>query len=394
MVTQDPKRLIILGSTGSIGQSTIDIVRRHPGRFVVEALIANRNLEALARDAVATRAKCAVTADASRYHELKSLLAGSEIEVAAGEAAVLEQASRPADIAMAAIVGAGGLKPTLAAARAGTTIALANKECLVSAGELFVREAARAGSRIVPVDSEHNAIFQCLETSNIDRVDRITLTASGGPFRTRRREELAGVAPEDALRHPNWSMGPKVTIDSATLMNKGLELIEAFHLFPVGLDRLGVLIHPQSIVHSFVAYCDGSVLAQMGMPDMRTPIACALAWPQRISTPVARLDLARIGTLTFEEVDHGRFPSVGICRQALERGGSATTILNAANEIAVAEFLSQRIGFLDITALVEAVMARADGEGMIKPLQSLGDVWAADGYARRSADDLARSLHL
>lgn len=387
------KRLVILGSTGSIGRSTVDVVSRHPELYSVEALIANSNVEALARDALALNARCAVTADASRYGELKALLQGSGVEVAAGEAAVIEHAGRDADIALAAIVGAGGLKPTLAAARAGTTVALANKECLVSAGELFMREAAGAGARVIPVDSEHSAVFQCLEAHNIDRVARITLTASGGPFRTRGKQDLRDVTPETALKHPNWSMGPKVTIDSATLMNKGLELIEAFHLFPVGLDRLGVLVHPQSIVHSFVSYCDGSVLAQLGMPDMRTPIACALAWPERIATAVETLDLAKVGSLTFEEVDDERFPSVNLCREALRRGGSATTILNAANEVAVAEFLSQRLGFVTITTLVEEVLSRAEGDSMIAPLTSLEDVWAADEYARRTSAELARGLH-
>jgi 1-deoxy-D-xylulose-5-phosphate reductoisomerase len=388
------KRIVVLGATGSIGQSTIDVIRAHPQRFVVEALVGNSNVAALARDALALGAKCAVTADASRYEELKGLLAGSGVEAAAGEAAVLEQAGRPADIVMAAIVGASGLKPTLAAVRAGTTVALANKECLVSAGALFMREAQRARAAVIPVDSEHNAILQCLERHNIEHVDRVTLTASGGPFRTTPLAALTQIRPQDALRHPNWSMGPKVTIDSATLMNKGLEVIEAFHLFPVGLDRLAVLVHPQSIVHSFVSYCDGSVLAQMGTPDMRTAIAGALAWPSRIATPVERLDLARIASLTFEAVDHQRFPAVKLCRAALQRGGSATTILNAANEVAVGEFLSQKLGFPAITALVEATLSRAEGDAMIVPLQSLDDVWAADGYGRSIARELACGLQM
>jgi 1-deoxy-D-xylulose-5-phosphate reductoisomerase len=386
------KRLVILGATGSIGQSTISVIRDNPDRFVVEAMIANSNIVDLARDARALGAKCAVTADASRYEDLKELLAGSGVEAAAGNAAVLEQASRPADIVMAAIVGASGLAPTLAAVRTGTTVALANKECLVCAGALFMAEAQTAGAAIVPVDSEHNAIFQCLEMRNLEHVEQITLTASGGPFRTTPLEQLRHAAPQDALRHPNWSMGPKVTIDSATLMNKGLEVIEAHHLFPVGLDRLAVLVHPQSIVHSLVSYCDGSVLAQMGTPDMCTPIASALAWPRRIPTRVGRLDLARIANLTFEAVDHDRFPAVNLCRAALKRGGSATTILNAANEVAVAEFLSQSLGFLAITALVEATLSRAEGDAMIAPLRSLDDVWAADGYGRRIARELASHL--
>jgi 1-deoxy-D-xylulose-5-phosphate reductoisomerase len=386
------KRITILGATGSIGQSTIDVIQANRARFIVEALVGNSNIAALARDARALGAKRAVTADAGRYGELKDLLAGSGVEAAAGEEAVLEAAGRPADIVMAAIVGASGLKPTLAAVRAGTTVALANKECLVCAGALFMAEARGANAAVIPVDSEHNAILQCLEMHNIDDVDRITLTASGGPFRTTPMAELERVRPETALRHPNWSMGPKVTIDSATLMNKGLEVIEAFHLFPVGLERLAVLVHPQSIVHSFVSYCDGSVLAQMGTPDMRTPIASALAWPGRIATPVERLDLARVASLTFEAVDHQRFPAVQLCRAALQRGGSASTILNAANEVAVDEFLSQNIGFPAITALVDATLSRAESDAMIAPLTTLDDVWAADGYGRRVARELARAL--
>jgi 1-deoxy-D-xylulose-5-phosphate reductoisomerase len=366
------KRITILGATGSIGQSTIDVIQANRARFIVEALVGNSNIAALARDARALGARCAVTADAGRYGELKDLLAGSGVEAAAGEEAVLEAAGRPADIVMAAIVGASGLKPTLAAVRAGTTVALANKECLVCAGALFMAEARGANAAVIPVDSEHNAILQCLEMHNIDDVDRITLTASGGPFRTTPMAELERVRPETALRHPNWSMGPKVTIDSATLMNKGLEVIEAFHLFPVGLERLAVLVHPQSIVHSFVSYCDGSVLAQMGTPDMRTPIASALAWPGRIATPVERLDLARVASLTFEAVDHQRFPAVQLCRAALQRGGSASTILNAANEVAVDEFLSQNIGFPAITALVDATLSRAESDAMIAPLTIAG----------------------
>jgi 1-deoxy-D-xylulose-5-phosphate reductoisomerase len=386
------KRITILGATGSIGQSTIDVIQANRARFIVETLVGNSNIAALARDARTLGARCAVTADPARYGELKDLLAGSDVEAAAGEEAVLEAAGRPADIVMAAIVGASGLKPTLAAVRAGTTVALANKECLVCAGALFMAEARGAKAAVIPVDSEHNAILQCLEMHNIDDVDRITLTASGGPFRTTPLAELERVRPETALRHPNWSMGPKVTIDSATLMNKGLEVIEAFHLFPVGLERLAVLVHPQSIVHSFVSYCDGSVLAQMGTPDMRTPIASALAWPGRIATPVERLDLARVASLTFEAVDHQRFPAVQLCRAALQRGGSASTILNAANEVAVDEFLSQNIGFPAITALVDATLSRAESDAMIAPLTTLDDVWAADGYGRRVARELARAL--
>ena len=387
-----PRSLTVLGATGSIGQSTLDIVRHHRDRYRVEALVANRNVAQLARDAVEVGAKLAVTAAPDLYGELKAALAGTGIEAAAGPDAVVEAAERPADMVMAAIVGADGLRPTLAAAARGTTVALANKECLVSGGAVFTDAARRAGARVLPVDSEHSAIFQCLEDRNRDTVERITLTASGGPFRTRPRADLERATRADALKHPNWSMGRKVTIDSATLMNKGLELIEAFHLFPVPLDRLDVVVHPQSIVHSYVSYVDGSVIAQLGMPDMRTPIAYAMAWPGRVAAPVKRLDLAEIGTLTFERVDSSRFPAVDLARAALDRGGNATTILNAANEIAVAAFLADRLGFLRITALVGEVIDRAEREGMLAPLSCLDDVWAADAYARNVATELAHSL--
>jgi 1-deoxy-D-xylulose-5-phosphate reductoisomerase len=393
MSTQPPpRRLTILGATGSIGTSTLDVLAQHPASFEVEALVGNRNVAALAKAAQACRARLAVTADPALYGELKSMLAGTGTECAAGPRAVVEAAARPADMVMAAIVGADGLEPTLAAARQGATIALANKECLVSGGEVFTRAAEAAGARILPVDSEHSAIFQCLEPENLDQLERITLTASGGPFRTRSREELARATPADALKHPNWSMGRKVTIDSATLMNKGLELIEAFHLFPVELAQLAVVIHPQSIIHSFVSYRDGSVIAQLGVPDMRTPIAYALAWPRRIAAPVKPLDLAEIGTLSFETVDAERFPAINLARHALRCGGSAATILNAANEVAVAAFLAEELGFLSITELVGRTLARAERDGAVAALSSLDDVRAADRYGRAMAGELARHL--
>ena len=386
------KRISILGSTGSIGCSTIDVIAANPGAFALEALVANTNVTLLAEQARRLRPAVAVTARPELLDELRDRLAGSGIEAAAGPEAVIEAAGRPVHMVMAAIVGAGGLKPTLAAMQKGTTIMLANKECLVSAGELFMRKARDAGAAVVPVDSEHSAVFQCLEQRNIDHVHKITLTASGGPFRTRTLDELGAVTPADALKHPNWTMGQKITIDSATLMNKGLELIEAFHLFPVGVERLGAVIHPQSIVHSMVAYKDGSVLAQLGVPDMRTPIAAALAYPTRMASGVAVLDLCQVGTLSFEAIDPERFRAPSLCLGALARGGSATTILNAANEIAVAEFLSQRLAFLAITKLVEMVLERAEREGMIAEAGSLNDVWTADGYARRVAGETARGL--
>ncbi len=386
------KRLTILGSTGSIGQSTLDIVRRHPERFTIEALVANANIGRLAADAREFGARVAVTADESLLEPLREALAGSGIAAAAGEAAVLEAAARPVDMVMAAIVGVAGLKPSLAALEAGNTIALANKECLVSAGELFMGRARQLGVDVVPVDSEHSAIFQCFEPHNARQIEKITLTASGGPFRTRSLESLRNVTPQEALKHPNWDMGAKVTIDSATLTNKGLELIEAYHLYPVEAGQLDAVIHPQSIIHSLVSYVDGSTLAQLGMPDMRTPIACAMAWPQRISAPVARLDLVELGALTFEPVDAGRFPAPSLALAALEKAGNATTILNAANEVAVAAFLEGRIGFVRIVPLVAEVLERAGPDGVFGHLRDLDDVWAADAYGRQKARELAREL--
>jgi 1-deoxy-D-xylulose-5-phosphate reductoisomerase len=383
-------RLTVLGATGSIGQSTLDLVARAPDRFEVVALVGGSRPAELAAAARAVGAKIAVVADEAAGPALREALAGSGIEAAAGPAAVLEAAARPADMVMAAITGAAGLAPTLAAARTGATIALANKECLVSAGRLFMREAERHGARVLPVDSEHNAIFQVLESRNISAVDRILLTASGGPFRTWSRGEMERATAAQALKHPNWSMGAKITIDSATLMNKGLEVIEASLLFPAVADRIAVVVHPQSVVHGLVAYADGSVLAQLGAPDMRTPISYCLGWPERLATPVARLDLAAIGTLTFEAPDLDRFPALALAMAALRRGQGATTVLNGANEIAVAAFLDNRIGFLDIAGVVEAVIGRCDASGMLQEPASLEAVFALDAAARRLA---AESVH-
>ncbi len=388
------RKLTILGATGSIGCSTLDVVAHQPDRFEVVALVGNRNVELLAEQAIKCRAKVAVTADASLYDELKKKLAGSGVEAAAGMDAVMEAARRPADIVVAAIVGAAGLKPTLAAAEQGTTIALANKECLVCAGEVFNSAMRKYGAQLLPVDSEHSAVFQVFDQNQSQQVDQIILTASGGPFRSATYEQLKDVTPEQALKHPNWDMGPKITIDSATLMNKGLELIEAYHLFPVEPSQLDAVIHPQSIVHSMVSYCDGSVLAQLGVPDMRTPIAYALAWPSRMPAPVERLDLAKIGQLTFEPVDSDKFPSVGLCLGCLETGGSATAVMNASNEVAVAEFLSDRIGFLGITELTRAVLNEADAAGMLGAMASLDDVSDADEFGRRKAGELAQRLQM
>lgn len=386
------KTLTILGSTGSIGQSTVDIIRNHRECFFVDALVANRNIAQLASDARELGVKLAVTADDSLLGDLRDALSGSGIEAAAGENAVIEAAARPVDMTMGAIVGASGLKPTLAAVEQGTTIALANKECLVSGAEVFTNAAKRHNATILPVDSEHSALFQCFEEHNTAGVDRLTLTASGGPFRTWSKQELEQATLQSALKHPNWSMGQKVTIDSSTLMNKGLEFIEAYHLFPISLEKIDVVVHPQSIVHSYVSYVDGSTIAQLGVPDMRTPIAYAMAHPGRIKAPVDRLDLATIGTLTFEAVDNERFPAVELARSALARGGNATTILNAANEIAVAAFLREQLRWLEITQLVSDTLDLAERENMIVAMSSLDDVWQADSYARTKATELARRL--
>jgi 1-deoxy-D-xylulose-5-phosphate reductoisomerase len=379
-----PRSITILGSTGSVGCSTLDLIERQPDAFAVEALTANGSVERLAEQARRVGAKLAVVADEARYRELKEALAGSGIEAAAGVRAVTEAAERPADWVMAAIVGAAGLAPTLAAVRRGAIVALANKETLVCAGSLMIAEIARHGATLLPVDSEHNAIFQVLDFERLDAVDRIILTASGGPFRALSREAMAEVTPDQAIAHPNWDMGAKISVDSATMMNKGLELIEAHHLFGLAEARIEILVHPQSVVHSMVAYSDGSVLAQMGQPDMRIPIAYTLAWPERMAVPEARLDLAEIGELSFEAPDAERFPALRLARQALQAGGSAPTVLNAANEVAVAGFLDGRLGFLGIAEVVARTLEEIDAVA----LGGLDDVWRIDREARQIATNM------
>jgi 1-deoxy-D-xylulose-5-phosphate reductoisomerase len=383
-----PRAVTLLGATGSIGKSTVDLLRQEAEFYRVEAVTAHRNAASLARLARELGARFAAVADPDAYSELKAELSGSGIEAAAGGAAIVEAAQRPADWVMAAITGATSLEPTLAAAERGATVALANKECLVCAGALFMRRAAAAGATVLPVDSEHNAIFQALGAGRREDVRRIVLTASGGPFRTWPLEAIRKVTLEQALKHPTWSMGPKVTIDSATLMNKGLELIEAHHLFALGPDSLDVVVHPQSVVHGLVEYRDGSVVAQLGSPDMRIPIAHCLAWPVRMATPAARLDLARVASLTFEEPDLTRFPALALARRALAAGGAAPTVLNAANEIAVAEFVGRRLGFSGIPALVEATLDAAERQGTVAEPQSVEDALAVDLNARRLAAGL------
>ncbi|MDP7427821.1 MAG: 1-deoxy-D-xylulose-5-phosphate reductoisomerase [Alphaproteobacteria bacterium] len=379
-----PRRISILGSTGSVGCNTIDLIERQPERYKIEALTANRNVALLAEQARRLRPRLAVIGDEARFGALKEALAGSGIELAAGPAALVEAAQRPAEWLMAAIVGAAGLEPTLAALRRGAIVALANKECLVCAGELMMEEVNRNGATLLPVDSEHNAIFQVFDFARRDAVERIILTASGGPFRTLDRAVMAHVTPAQAVAHPNWNMGAKISVDSATMMNKGLELIEAHHLFDLPAENIEVLIHPQSVVHSLVAYVDGSVLAQLGTPDMRTPIAYTLGWPERMPAPAERLDLAALGQLSFEPPDLERFPALRLARQALQSGGTAPTILNAANEVAVAGFLGGEVGFLEIAGIVEETLATMP---LDKPA-SLDAVFAVDSEARRVAEEL------
>jgi 1-deoxy-D-xylulose-5-phosphate reductoisomerase len=376
-----PRSVTVLGSTGSVGCNTIDLIERQPDDFVVEALTAHRNVDLLAEQARRLGAKLAVIADPGRYGALQAALAGSGVEAAAGPQAVIEAAARPADWVMAAIVGAAGLAPTLAAIRRGAMVALANKEVLVCAGTLVMEEAARHGAKLLPVDSEHNAIYQVFDAAQPDAIDRIVLTASGGPFRELSYDAMGHVTPEQAVKHPNWAMGAKISIDSATMMNKGLELIEAYHLFQLADDRIDIVVHPQSIVHGLVVYRDGSVLAQLGSPDMRTPIAYTLAWPKRMGAPTKRLDLAALAQLTFQAPDDRRFPALRLARAALQQGGGAPTILNAANEIAVHAFLEREIGFLDIARIVERTL-EALGSTV---LSTLDDVHLYDREARRLA---------
>jgi 1-deoxy-D-xylulose-5-phosphate reductoisomerase len=372
------RTISILGATGSIGASTLDLIRRNRDQWRVVALSANSNSAELAQLAREFSAELAVVADEACLPSLREALAGTEIAAAAGKAALVEAAARPADVTVAAIVGCAGLAPTMAAIAQGNTVALANKEALVSAGEVMTAAVARSGATLLPVDSEHNAIFQCLAGNDLAHVRWITLTASGGPFRDWPAERLAHATPAEAVKHPNWSMGAKISVDSATMMNKGLEYIEAYHLFPVGTERLRIIVHPQSIVHSMVEYRDGSTLAQLGPSDMRVPIASALAWPARMDTPCAPLDLAAIGELTFRAPDEQRFPATRLAREAAAAGGGVPAVLNAANEVAVAAFLSGKLAFTRIAAQVEETLGRFAPRAPA----SLDEVIALDAEAR------------
>ena len=383
-----PRSISVLGATGSVGDSTLDLIACSDQPFDVVALSANANVEKLARAALASKAKLAVVADETRYHELKTALSGTGIDCAAGAEAVVEAAQQPADCVVAAIVGAAGLKPSLAAARQGHRLALANKECLVSAGNLFVEEIKKSGTELLPVDSEHAAIHQVIDGCRVEDVETITITASGGPFRSWSMEDLEKAKPEQALKHPNWSMGAKITIDSATLMNKGLELIEAYHLFPVSTEQLKVVVHPQSIIHCLVAFRDGSVIAQLANPDMRTPIAYSLAWPNRMSAPTKPLDLVEISKLTFEAPDESRFPALRLSKAAMNTGGSAPNVLNASNECAVAAFLDGKIGFQEIPSTVERCLEIADSRGLFAAAANIDEVLEIDQVARQLARDV------
>ena len=380
------RKIAILGATGSIGTSTLDLVERDTERFEVVAVTAATNVEALAGIARRTNARLAVISDERLLPELRERLGGTACEASAGEGALVE-AALSAELVVAAIVGCAGLRPVMAAVEAGRTIALANKEALVTAGELMTGAAARSGATILPVDSEHNAIFQCLAGSNKGSVSRIILTASGGPFRTASAQTMRDASPAEAVAHPNWSMGAKISVDSATMMNKGLELIEAYHLFGVPSERIDIVIHPQSVVHSLVEFADGSVLAQLGSPDMRIPIAYALAWPERMATPAQRLDLAAIARLDFEAPDLERFPALKLARDALEAGGAAAIVLNAANEAAVARFLAGSIGFTDIARLVRGALE----DSKHAPPRSIEEVFEIDRLTRTRLDALMQA---
>ena len=375
------RSITILGATGSIGASTLDLIRRERDKWRVVALTANCSAPELAKLAREFDAELAVVGDESCLAGLREDLAGSDTQVAGGAQALCEAAARPVDICVAAIVGCAGLAPVMAAVEQGTTIALANKEALVSAGDILMQAVRDNGATLLPTDSEHNAIFQCLQGNDMDEVRWITLTASGGPFRTWSHEQLAAATREQALKHPNWDMGAKITVDSATMFNKGLELIEAWHLFPVGLENIRIVVHPQSVIHSMVEYRDGSTLAQLGPSDMRVPIASCLAWPKRMETGCAPLDLPAIGQLTFEAPDEDRFPATRLAREAAEAGGAAPAVLNAANEVAVAAFLAGQISFTQISAIV----ARTLDKHVVAAPASLSDVLAVDAEARARA---------
>ena len=383
-----PKSLTLLGSTGSIGQNTLNLVRNSLKKFEVIALTGNKNVKLLIEQAREFLPKLVVVADAALYSELKRGLSGTDIQVGCGLAALNDAAELNSDIVIAGIVGIAGLTPTLTAIKQGGIVALANKECLVCAGQLFIDEIVKSGATLIPVDSEHNAIFQVFDFEKANSVESLTLTASGGPFLNTSLSEMAAATPMQAKSHPNWKMGAKISVDSATMMNKGLELIEAYYLFPVEEEQINVVIHPQSVIHSLVNYKDGSVLAQLGTPDMRTPISYALAWPERMETNTNKLDLAKVGNLSFQAPDHRRFPAIDISRNCLKGGAVPPIVLNAANEIAVDAFLENRIGFLDIVRIVEEVLAKIH----FGNLKSIEDIYSCDIEAREKSLEILSGL--
>lgn len=381
---QPPKTITILGSTGSIGKNTIKVICANPGGFKVSALVANSNVSLLAKQAIELGAQLAVVADESLYNDLKNALSGSNVRAEAGYDAVIEAAKLPSDIVMSSIVGSAGLAPTMAALQRGARVAFANKECLVCAGSIMTDEAKKYGATIIPVDSEHSAIFQVFDFKNPQNVEKIILTASGGPFRDLSLEQMRTATPAQAVAHPNWNMGAKISIDSATMMNKGLEIIEAYHLFPVEASQIEVVVHPESVVHSLVEYIDGSVLAQLGTPDMCTPIALALAWPDRMALSHKKLNLAEIGRLTFHNVANDRFPAIDLCYEALKKGGNSAAALSTANEIAVSAFLAGKIGFLDIVDVVEKTISKIPHRQLTSIEQVIETI--------REAEEIAKGL--
>ncbi|WP_312143839.1 1-deoxy-D-xylulose-5-phosphate reductoisomerase [Brevundimonas sp.] len=391
------RKVSVLGSTGSVGASTLDLMDQAEiagsGAFQVEVLTGGNNITRLAEQARRWRPRLAVTADPARLSELRDALAGTGVKAAAGPEAIVEAATRPVDWVMASIVGAAGLRSAWAAAGTGATLALANKESLVCCGPALIERVKRSGGKLIPVDSEHSAIFQVFPAEAHEQVSKLVLTASGGPFRTLAREAMERITPEQAVAHPNWSMGAKISVDSATMANKGLELIEAAYLFAMAGDRIDVVVHPESIIHSLVEYVDGSTLAQLGPPDMKTPIACALAWPDRLAWPAPKLDLAMLGRLTFEAPDETRFPALKLAREALATGGVAPIVFNAANEVAALAFLDRRLGFLNIAAVVADTLERATISGVSSGSDDACDTaLAVDAMARRIANDIIASL--
>ena len=385
---EEVRRVSVLGATGSVGRSTVELIESNIEAYNVEALTANNNATLLAEQARRVDARFVAIANPKKYRELKSEVSSGNVEIAAGPESIVEAAAREADWIMAAIVGAAGLKPTIQAVKTASVVALANKECLVCAGELMLDQIIKTECTLLPVDSEHNAIFQVFNFDNRDEIEKIILTASGGPFRLKSHEEMLNVTPAQAIAHPNWDMGDKISVDSATMMNKGLEVIEAHFLFGLPEKKIDILVHPQSIIHSMVEYIDGSILAQLGSPDMRTPILYTLAWPRRMELPIPSLKLQDIGALTFETPDTQKFPALALAREALKIGDSAPAVLNAANEEAVAAFLDRKVGFLDISKIVGKTLERTS----VKKIGSIDDVLSVDGIARRLAQDTVADL--